>query len=81
MAAMAEYEAKAISARTKGALAASKRKLGGLRWDITKVAATGRQASLRTRREKAAKYQADIIPIIVEKMKAGRGRSAAWRRR
>ena len=72
MAAMAEYEAKAISARTKAALAASKKKLGGLRWDITKVSAMGRTDSLRTRQENAAKYQADVLPVIAEKMKSGK---------
>jgi DNA invertase Pin-like site-specific DNA recombinase len=74
MAAMAEYEAKAISARTKAALAAAKARgtvLGGLRWDITRVGAQGRKASLRTRRANAAKYLADVLPVILEKQRQG----------
>lgn len=74
MAAMAEYEAKAISARTKAALAAAKThgaELGGLRWDITLVGQKGRIAALRTRQENAAKYRADVLPIIEEKQRQG----------
>lgn len=74
MASMAEYEAKAISARTKAALAAAKARgkvLGGLRWDITKVAAKGRKASLQARRDHAAIHRADVLPIIEDKQKQG----------
>jgi DNA invertase Pin-like site-specific DNA recombinase len=74
MAAMAEYEAKAISARTKAALQAAPARgtvLGGLRWDINKVGARGRKAALQTRQENAAKYQADVLPVIQEKHKRG----------
>ena len=75
LAAMAEYEAKAISARTKAALAAAKVRgtvLGGLRWDITKVASNGRAQSLKSRQESASKYQSDVGPIIAEKLRSGK---------
>jgi DNA invertase Pin-like site-specific DNA recombinase len=74
LASVAQGEAKAISDRTKTALMAAKARgtiLGGLRWDITKVAATGRQRSLRIRQEKAAKFQADVVPVIHDKMNSG----------
>ena len=70
MVATAESERRAISARIKAGLAAAKArgtKLGGLRWDITSVAAEGRQV----RQEKAANYRADILPLILEKQKRG----------
>jgi DNA invertase Pin-like site-specific DNA recombinase len=74
MASMAEYEAKAISARTKAALYAAKARgtiLGGLRWDINRVGAKGRSAALQTRQESAAKYLADVLPVIQEKQRQG----------
>jgi len=74
MASMAEYEAKAISARTKAALAAAKARgtvLGGLRWDITRAGDKGRKAALRTRQESAAKYLVDVLPVIQEKQRQG----------
>lgn len=74
LASVAQGEAKAISERTKAALAAAKARgtvLGGLRWDITKVAAKGRKMALQTRREHAAKYRADVLPVIEEKQRQG----------
>lgn len=67
MAAMAEYEAGAISARTKAALAAAKArgtKLGGYRWDIQTVASKGNAESARVRAEKARKHARDLKPLI-----------------
>lgn len=67
MAAMAEYEAKAISARTKVALAAAKRRgtrLGGLRWNLASVSKQGRALALKARKEKAGKRAADLLPVV-----------------
>lgn len=74
MATIAEYEAKAISARTKAALAAAKARgtqLGGLRWNLTLVGSKARKAALETRRENSAKYKADVLPLIQEKQRNG----------
>jgi DNA invertase Pin-like site-specific DNA recombinase len=67
MAALAEHEAAAISARTKAALAAAKARgvqLGGYRWEIDSVARKGNRASARARGEQAAKWAGDILPVI-----------------
>ena len=67
MAALAEHEAAAISARTKAALAAAKARgtrLGGYRWAINKVARKGNRASVKARSELAAKRAQDLLPVI-----------------
>src|SRR5579863_57221 len=67
MAALAEHEAAAISARTKAALAAAKARgtqLGGYRWEIDRVARKGNRASAKARGELAAKRAGDILPVI-----------------
>lgn len=68
MAAMAQHEAKAISERTKAALAAAKRRgvrLGGLRANSARIGRTkGNPASVLARQRKAAARAADLVPII-----------------
>jgi DNA invertase Pin-like site-specific DNA recombinase len=67
MAALAEHEAGAISARTKAALAAAKARgtrLGGYRWDIKKVAKKGNRESAKVRAEQASKRASDLLPVI-----------------
>jgi DNA invertase Pin-like site-specific DNA recombinase len=82
LAAMAQHEAEAISARTKAALARSKKKLGGhrwtvnrkggrVRWDISKHAAKGGQAGVKVCQEQAAKRAADLQPVIEDIRKQG----------
>src|ERR1700727_445603 len=74
MASMAEYEAKAISARTKAALAAAKARgtqLGGLRWDLAKVARKGRKTHSQTRGRRALKYIAHILSVFYRKQRQG----------
>ena len=66
MAAMAEHEGKAISARTKAALAAAKArgvKLGGYRWNIA-PSAKARTLSLKARRAKIALWASDLLPVV-----------------
>src|ERR1035438_9685306 len=67
MAAMAEHEAAMISARTKAALAAAKvrgTKLGGHRRNSGRIHSKGFVASLKVRRESAARRATDLLPIV-----------------
>lgn len=67
MAAMAEHEASAISARTKAALAVAKergKRLGGRRWAIETVARSGGSASGKVRSALAARRADDLHPLV-----------------
>jgi DNA invertase Pin-like site-specific DNA recombinase len=75
LAAVAQQEAVAISARTKAALAAAKArgvKLGGDRGNLPAVAAKGAKASLEARQEKAAARAHDLAGVIAELRAEGR---------
>jgi DNA invertase Pin-like site-specific DNA recombinase len=74
MAAMAEYEAKDISERTKAALAAAKARgtvLGGLKWDLPSVGKQGREAAINARQAGAARYRVDVLPTIQDAQSNG----------
>ena len=74
LAAVAEHEAKAISTRTKDALAAAKargRRLGGDRGNLPAVAKEGAKASIVARIVKATNRALDLAPIIEELKAAG----------
>jgi DNA invertase Pin-like site-specific DNA recombinase len=73
--AVAEYEASAISARTKAALAAAKARgvrLGGDRGGVIASQATkGNQASVVIRSANAEKRAGDLLPVIAQIRKDG----------
>lgn len=82
LASVAQGEAKAISERTRLALAAAKargKQLGGVRtvkatgkvWDLASVAHQGRSESLKVRRQHRDRFIADIVPMIEEKQRQG----------
>ena len=74
LAAVAEHEAKAISTRTKDALAAAKargKKLGGDRGNLPAVAKDGAKASVAARIAKASNRASDLVPIIEELKTSG----------
>lgn len=74
LAAVAEHEAKAISDRTKAALARAKVrgvKLGGDRGNLPAVAREGHAASLMIRQGRAMDRAADLRPVIAEIRAAG----------
>jgi DNA invertase Pin-like site-specific DNA recombinase len=68
LAAVAEAEAAAISARTKAALAAAKARgtvLGGDRGNLTdKIRRKAHRNSAKARQQRAAKHASDLMPII-----------------
>jgi DNA invertase Pin-like site-specific DNA recombinase len=74
LAAVAEHEAKAISTRTKDALAAAKargKRLGGDRGNLPAVAKEGAKASVAARIVKANNRASDLLPIIGELKASG----------
>jgi DNA invertase Pin-like site-specific DNA recombinase len=73
MAAVAELEAGMISARTKAALAAAKRRgvqLGGFRGH-NNLGSRERKAALAAKREKTQQWASDIAPIVKELQASG----------
>ena len=74
LAAVAEHEAKAISDRTKAALAAAKArgtKLGGDRGRFIDVRHLGSPCGVAVRQKKADQRAADLVPVICELQAAG----------
>jgi DNA invertase Pin-like site-specific DNA recombinase len=72
---VAEHEAKAISTRTKDALAAAKargKRLGADRGNLLAVAKAGAKASVAARIAKANSRASDLLPIIDELKGSGR---------
>jgi DNA invertase Pin-like site-specific DNA recombinase len=75
LAAMAEHEATAISARTKAALAAAKARgvrLGGDRGNLPAVAKKGAKASVAARQQQAMNRARDLAPVVEELRQEGR---------
>ncbi|MCE4223632.1 recombinase family protein [Methylobacterium sp. C25] len=74
LAAVAEHEAKAISERTKAALAAAKArgtKLGGDRGQFMDIRHLGSDHSVAVRQQKADQRATDLAPVIRELQAAG----------
>lgn len=82
LAAVAEHEAKAISERTKAALAAAKArgtKLGGDRGRFMQVRHLGNSVSATVRSERADRRASDLAPIIRELLASGMSMRAVAR--